>query len=82
MPFIPFVSFVFYVCYFIRIPFQFYLFTGIGNLEASSVSGNTALQGLSQLVVEKLVPYLQQEGTLTLVSTGISIPLHILVSIQ
>ena len=38
------------------------MFLGIKSLEHHSVSGNASVQALSQLVAEKFVKYLQQEG--------------------
>ena len=38
------------------------MFLGIKSLEHHSVGGNASVQALSQLVAEKLVKYLQQEG--------------------
>lgn len=35
---------------------------GLKSLEQNSVSGSSSVQGLSQVVTEKLIKYLQQEG--------------------
>ena len=40
--------------------------SGLKSLEQHSVSGSSSVQGLSQLVAEKLVKYLQQEGLVML----------------
>lgn len=44
----------------------FYIFTGIRSLEHHSVSGGASVQRLSELVTEKMVKYIQQEGLIIL----------------
>lgn len=43
----------------------FLIFPGIRSLEHHSVSGSSSVQRLSELVAEKMVKYLQQEGLIT-----------------